>query len=70
MLASYPKTQRLQAKQMKIPPNARVLLAELMLENIDHADEGLRGIWLSEVKKRMQSVKEGKSKLLDFEALC
>ena len=42
--------------------------AELILESIDHEDEEIRKAWLNEVKDRMQAVKDGKAKLIDFEA--
>ncbi|NOQ35354.1 MAG: antitoxin [Methylococcaceae bacterium] len=54
---------------IKIPPNERVALAELILESIDYEDESIKKTWVSEVKNRMESVKEGKSKLLDFNQL-
>ena len=54
---------------IKIPPKERVVLAELILASIDHEDNTIKEAWLSEVKKRMQAVKEGKSKLLDFNQL-
>jgi putative addiction module component (TIGR02574 family) len=54
---------------IKIPPKERVVLAELILASIDHEDTTIKEAWLSEVKKRMQAVKEGKSKLLDFNLL-
>ncbi|MCP4135330.1 MAG: addiction module protein [bacterium] len=55
-------------KAMKMPPNERVAFAELILESIDYEEEGVRNAWISEVKDRMKAVKEGKSKLIDFEA--
>ena len=55
-------------KAMKMPPNERVAFAELILQSIDYEEEEVRSAWLSEVKDRMQAVKDGKSKLVDFEA--
>ncbi len=54
---------------MKIPPRERVAFAELILASIEHEDEGLQKIWLSEVKDRMISVEDGTSTLLDFNQL-
>lgn len=54
-------------KALKMPPNERVALAELILASIDYEDENIRNSWITEVKNRMKAVKEGKSKLLDFE---
>ncbi len=50
-------------------PNERVLLAELILSSIDHEEDEIRELWLSEVKDRIKAVNEGKAKLLDFERL-
>jgi len=54
---------------MKIPPRERVAFAELILASIEHEDEGLKKIWLREVKDRMQSVQDGTTSLLDFNQL-
>ena len=55
---------------MEMSPNERVVFAELMLESIEHENDSIKNAWISEVKNRMQMVKEGKSKLLDFDAVC
>ena len=54
-------------KAMKMPPKERVAFAELILASIDYEEEKNRKTWITEVKNRMKAVKEGKSKLLDFE---
>jgi hypothetical protein len=54
---------------MKIPPRERVAFAELILASIEHEDEGIKEIWVSEVKDRMKSVQDGTSTLLDFNQL-
>jgi len=54
---------------MKIPPRERVAFAELMLASIDHEDEEIKTLWVSEVKGRMKSVQNGTSTLLDFNQL-
>jgi len=56
-------------KALEMPPNERVVFAELILASIDHEEEEVRQVWLAEVKNRMNAVKEGRSKLLDFESL-
>ncbi len=56
-------------KALAMPPNERVTFAELILASIDYEEDEIRQSWIAEVKKRMKSVKEGKSKLLDFEDL-
>jgi len=55
-------------KAMEMPPNERVAFAELILESIDHEDPEIRSAWVNEVRQRIQSVRKGKSELIDFEA--
>jgi len=52
-----------------MPPIQRVALAELLLASIDYEEEEICDAWISEVKERMNAVKEGRSTLLDFDAL-
>ncbi|MCF6268114.1 MAG: addiction module protein [Melioribacteraceae bacterium] len=56
-------------KALALPPNERVAFAELILASIEHEEEEIRKLWISEVKNRMKAVKERKAKLLDFEEL-
>ena len=56
-------------KALEMPPNERVVFAELILASIDHEEEEIRKSWLTEVKSRMKAVNEGKANLLDFEKL-
>lgn len=56
-------------KALEMSPNERVVLAELILSSIDHEEDEIRELWLSEVKDRIKAVNEGKAKLLDFERL-
>ena len=56
-------------KALEMSPNERVVLAELILASIDHEENEIRELWLSEVKDRIKAVNEGKAKLLDFERL-
>ncbi|MFA4911377.1 MAG: addiction module protein [Desulfobacteria bacterium] len=56
-------------KALEMSPNERVVLAELILASIDHEEDEIRELWLSEVKDRIKAVNEGKAKLLDFERL-
>lgn len=39
----------------------------MILTSIDKEDEEIRREWIFEVKRRMQSVKEGKTELLNLE---
>jgi len=56
-------------KALEMSLNERVVLAELILASIDHEEDEIRELWLSEVKDRIKAVNEGKAKLLDFEKL-
>ena len=56
-------------KAMKMPPIQRVALAELLLASIDYEEEEICEAWVSEVNERMNAVNEGRSTLLDFDAL-
>ena len=57
-------------KAMKMPPVQRIAFAELLLASIDYEEAEIREAWVSEVHERMQAVREGRSALLDFDALC
>ncbi len=56
-------------KALKIPPNERVLLAELILASIEYEENDVRDAWITEIKQRMKAVNENKSELLDFDML-
>ena len=56
-------------KALKIPPNERVLLAELNLASLEHEENEVREAWINEVKARIKAVNEGKAKLFDFDSL-
>ena len=56
-------------KALKIPPNERVLLAELILASIEYEENDVREAWITEIKQRMKAVNENKSELLDFDML-
>jgi putative addiction module component (TIGR02574 family) len=56
-------------KALEMPPNERVVFAELILASIDYEKDEILQEWIAEVKNRMAAVKEGKAKLLDFEGL-
>ena len=54
---------------LKMPPNERLVFAELIFESLEHENTEVKEAWLSEVNKRMNDVKEGKSTLLDFDSI-
>ena len=56
-------------KALGMSPNERIMLAELILASIDHEEDEIRQLWLSEVKERIKAVNKGKATLLDFERL-
>jgi putative addiction module component (TIGR02574 family) len=54
---------------LKMPPNERLIFAELIFASLEHENNEVRDAWLAEVDKRIDAVKEGKSTLLDFDSL-
>ena len=54
---------------MKMPPNERIEFAQLIMSGIDCEEDKIRKLWLDEVKDRRQAVREGRSKLIDFNSL-
>lgn len=56
-------------KALKMTPNERLAFAELILSSLEYEEEEIRKAWVSEVNDRMKAVNEGRTKLLDFEAL-
>jgi putative addiction module component (TIGR02574 family) len=61
--------QSLLDQTLAMSPNERVELAEILLASIEHEDEKIREKWITEVKDRIESVKTGKAKLIDFDNL-
>ncbi len=60
---------RLLEEALKMPPNERVELAELILTSIDYEHKEVREAWIAEVQARMAAVREGSARLLDLESL-
>ncbi len=56
-------------KVMRLSPRERTIFAELILESIDSEEEEIKQTWINEVKARMEAVREGRSKLLNFDTL-
>ncbi len=56
-------------KALEMSPNERLAFAELILASLDHENDEIRQTWVSEVKDRMEAVRQGKAKLIDFESL-
>jgi hypothetical protein len=60
--------QDLLDEAMKMPPNERIEFAQLIMAGIDCEEDKIRRLWLDEIKDRRQAVKEGRSKLIDFDS--
>lgn len=56
-------------RALEMSPNERLAFAELILASLEQEDDEVRTAWVKEVRARMKAVNEGKSRLLDFEAL-
>ncbi len=56
-------------KALEMPVNERIVFAELILASIDNEEEEICRLWIDEVNNRIKTVKEGKSKLYDFESI-
>jgi hypothetical protein len=65
----YIMDKALLEKTLEMPPNERVIFAELILASIDYEEDDIRQSWIIEVQSRMKAVNEGRAKLLDFEGL-
>jgi len=61
--------QALLEKALAMPPNERVVFAELILASIEYEDNEIRQSWITEVNNRIQAVNEGKAILMDFDGL-
>jgi len=61
--------QALLDQALAMSPNERIEFAKLILASIEHEDEKIREKWITEVKERIDAVKTGKAKLIDFDSL-
>jgi putative addiction module component (TIGR02574 family) len=61
--------KELSEKTLTMPPNERLAFAELILASLEHEEKEIRTAWVDEVNERIKAVNEGRSTLLDFEAL-
>lgn len=68
-LANIIMEQALLDQALAMSPNERVQFAQLIMESIEYEDEKIREKWLAEVKDRIEAVKTGKAKLIDFDSL-
>ncbi len=59
-------TQNIIDEAVKIPANKRVQLTEILLESVDNVDNTINQKWVNEVKKRMLSVENGETNLMNF----
>lgn len=56
-----PNAERLLQEALSLSEDARVGLAEALLESVEHepADEGAQAAWSSEAKRRLEEVRSG-----------
>lgn len=54
---------------LSMPPNERLVFAEMILESLEIEDEDIKQAWITEVKSRIIAVKEGKASSLDFDKI-
>ena len=55
------------AKALEMPTNDKIELEELILASVADEDPEVSEVWNKEARSRMESVKEGKSRLLNIE---
>ncbi len=56
-------------KALELPAAQRVEFAEIVLASIDYEDASVRKAWLTEVRERMESVKQGQARMLDYDTV-
>jgi len=56
-------------KALELPAAQRVEFAEIILASIDYEDASVRNAWLKEVRERMESVKQGRTGMLDYDTV-
>ncbi len=56
-------------KALALPAAQRVEFAEIVLASIDYEDASVRRAWLTEVRERMESVKQGRTRMLDYDTV-
>jgi len=56
-------------KALELPAAERVEFAEIVLASIDYEDASVRKAWLTEVRERMESAKQGRTRILDYDAV-
>ena len=64
-----PKVEKLLQEALSLPEDARVNLAQALLESIEGepADEGAEAAWSSEARRRLEEVRSGAVKPVPWE---
>jgi putative addiction module component (TIGR02574 family) len=64
-----PIAEKLLQEALALPEDARVDLAEALLESVEHepADEGVEEAWSAEAKRRLEEVRSGVVKPVRWE---
>lgn len=56
-------------KALELPAAQRVEFAEIVLASIDYEDASVRKAWLTEVRERIKSAKQGRTRMLDYDTV-
>ncbi len=60
-----PETEKVIAKALQLPKEARALLAEKLLESLDYEEEfEIPPEWQEEIRRRCRELDEGKARLV------
>jgi putative addiction module component (TIGR02574 family) len=60
-----PETENVIEKALRLPKDARALLAEKLLESLDHEEEfEVPPEWREEIRRRCRELDEGKAELI------
>jgi putative addiction module component (TIGR02574 family) len=63
-----PELDELMKQAMSLPPEDREILANSLIESLDHpVDEGVVAAWQEEVVRRMDDIDSGKVKTVPWE---
>jgi len=64
-----PRVEELLQEALKLPEDARVALAEALLQSVEHepADEGADAAWSAEAKCRLGEARSGAVKLVPWD---
>ncbi|NOY77541.1 MAG: addiction module protein [Calditrichaeota bacterium] len=52
---------------LKMPPDERITLAEIILQSINREESEIRQVWIQEVNDRIKAYRDGRATVIDFE---